>query len=140
MAATTLNPVVSMMLAVPDTQVAIAWYAQALGATLLWDLGSVAGLEIGGAPFFLGEPESNGWASPGSLGSTTLRVELFCDDPDAVIAQAIQAGARSDGHIIQDHLMPWGTHRQGGFVDPFGHLWFVGDRSPLRPFPGKTGG
>jgi len=48
MVAATLNPVVSMMLAVPDTQVAIAWYARALGATLLWDLGSVAGLEIAG--------------------------------------------------------------------------------------------
>jgi PhnB protein len=27
--------------------------------------------------------------------------------------------------------MPWGTHRQGGFRDPFGHNWSVGDRSPL---------
>jgi len=27
--------------------------------------------------------------------------------------------------------MPWGPHRQGGFVDPYGHLWLVGDRSPL---------
>jgi PhnB protein len=27
--------------------------------------------------------------------------------------------------------MPWGPHRQGGFSDPFGHIWFVGDRSPL---------
>jgi hypothetical protein len=23
------------------------------------------------------------------------------------------------------------VHRQGGFLDPFGHLWLVGDRSPL---------
>jgi uncharacterized glyoxalase superfamily protein PhnB len=29
--------------------------------------------------------------------------------------------------------MPWGIHRQGSFVDPFGHLWLVGDESPLRP-------
>lgn len=27
--------------------------------------------------------------------------------------------------------VPWGVHRQGGFIDPFGHLWLVGDRSPL---------
>jgi uncharacterized glyoxalase superfamily protein PhnB len=27
--------------------------------------------------------------------------------------------------------MPWGKHRQGGFFDPFGHLWLVGDTSPL---------
>jgi hypothetical protein len=27
-----------------------------------------------------------------------------------------------------DDLAP---HRQGGFDDPFGHLWLVGDHSPL---------
>ena len=31
---------------------------------------------------------------------------------------------------IRDHEAPWGVHRQGGFIDPFGHLWLVGDRSP----------
>jgi uncharacterized glyoxalase superfamily protein PhnB len=120
-----------MMLAVPDARLAIEWYARALGATVLWDLGSVAGMEIAGAPFFVGEPEHNGWATPGSIGTTTLRVELFCDDPDAVIARALQEGASGGGHEIRNHQMPWGTHRQGGFVDPFGHIWFVGDRSPL---------
>jgi uncharacterized glyoxalase superfamily protein PhnB len=127
-----------MMLAVPDTQAAIKWYRRALGASVLWDLGSVAGLEIGGAPFFLGEPEQNGWATPEGVGTTTLRVELFCDDPDAVITQALLEGARQERHVVRDHQMPWGTHRQGGFVDPFGHLWFVGDRSPLRAYPGAN--
>jgi PhnB protein len=43
-------------------------------------------------------------------------------------------GLTADGGFdpIRDHRMPWGTHRQGGFLDPFGHLWLVGDRSPLR--------
>jgi PhnB protein len=138
MATRTESPVVSMMLAVPDTQSAIRWYARALGATILWDLGSVAGLEIGGAPFFLGEPAKNGWDTPASVGTTTLRVELFCDDPDAVIEQAVREGARQERHVVRNHQMPWGTHRQGGFVDPFGHLWFVGDRSPLRAHAGAT--
>lgn len=111
---------------------------RALGASVLWDLGSVAGLEIGGAPFLLGEPAQNGWATPDSVGTTTLRVELFCDNPDAVIAQALREGARQERHVVRDHEMPWGTHRQGGFVDPFGHLWFVGDRSPLRAYPGAN--
>jgi uncharacterized glyoxalase superfamily protein PhnB len=34
--------------------------------------------------------------------------------------------------------VPWGTHRQGGFSDPFGHNWSVGDKSPLRPFPARS--
>jgi PhnB protein len=129
------RPVLSVMLAVPDATRAVAWYQRALGATLLWDLGGVAGLEIDGAPFFVGEPANNGWESPTVLGSTTTRVEVFCDDPDTFIARAIEAGANDNRDPVRDHLTPWGTHRQGGFTDPFGHIWLVGDRSPLRRHP-----
>ena len=38
-------PVISVMLAVTDAPAAIAWYERALGATVLWSVGSVAGLE-----------------------------------------------------------------------------------------------
>lgn len=129
------KPTISVMLAVPDASAAADWYQRALGARVLWDLGGVVGLEIEGAPFFLGQPERNGWDTPGTLGSTTLRIELFCDDPDAVIERAVKEGAVRGRHTIRNHQMPWGVHRQGGFVDPFGHIWFVGDRSPLTPYP-----
>src|SRR5438309_485220 len=46
---------ISLMLIVPDADTAVTWYRTALGAELLWDLGGVAGLQIGGAPFFLHE-------------------------------------------------------------------------------------
>ena len=119
------------MLAVPDATAAATWYAEALGATTLWDLGGVVGLEVAGAPFFLGEPEGNRWDTPEAAGTRTVRVEVFVDDPDAFVARAVAAGA--DGHDpVRDHEMPWGRHRQGGFIDPFGHLWLVGDRSPLQ--------
>jgi uncharacterized glyoxalase superfamily protein PhnB len=95
----------------------------------------VAGLEVGGALFFVGQPENNGWDSPGDVGTTTLRIELFCDDPDAVVARALAKGATADRHRMRTHQMPWGPHRQGGFVGPFGHIWFVGDRTPLDRFP-----
>jgi PhnB protein len=127
--------VISVMLAVSNAPTASAWYKKALGATELWNFGSVIGLEIAGAVFFLGEPENNGWESPGKLGITTSRVEVFCDDPDAFIAQAVQAGANGNVDKIKDHETPWGIHRQGGFIDPFGHIWLVGDKSPLHPFP-----
>lgn len=125
------GPVISVMLAVADATAAIAWYQHALGATVLWDLGGVAGLEIDGAPLFVGEPANNGWESPTKIGITSTRIEVFCDDPDAFIARAIRAGADGDFDQIRDHQMPWGAHRQGGFRDPFGHIWLVGDRSPL---------
>jgi PhnB protein len=130
------GPVISLMLAVPNAAAAAAWYADALGATELWNLGSVVGLEVAGAPLFLGEPARNGWATPGEVGFPTVRVEVFVADPDAFVARAVDAGADASAHSIRDHRMPWGTHRQGGFVDPFGHLWFVGDMSPLSPHPG----
>lgn len=128
------GPVISVMLAVADTPTAVAWYKRALGAMELWSLGSVAGLEIAGAPFFLGEPANNGWESPTKLGITSTRVEVFCDDPDTMIARALAAGARGSLDDLKDHEAPWGIHRQGHFFDPFGHLWLVGDRSPLRRF------
>ena len=127
------GPVVSVMLGVPDAAEATAWYRRALGATVLWDLGSVVGLELGGAPFFLAEPERNGWATPEELGSTTVRVEVFVDDPDALVARAVEAGATVRGDGVRTHQTPWGPHRQGGFFDPFGHRWLVGDHSPLSP-------
>jgi uncharacterized glyoxalase superfamily protein PhnB len=123
------------MLAVPNAPAAAEWYKRALGATELWNLGSVIGMEVEGAPFFLGEPANNGWQSPSQIGTTTLRVELFCENPDAVIARALEEGATGNLDDLRDHQMPWGTHRQGGFVDPFGHIWFVGDKSPLDQFP-----
>jgi PhnB protein len=120
------------MLIVPDADSAVAWYKGALDATELWNLGGVAGLEIGGAPFFLHEvnPSNPAERSPAQIGATSTRIELFVDDPDAVLERAIAAGA-SPGSEIEDHLMSWGIHRQGGFRDPFGHNWSVGDKSPL---------
>ena len=137
MTSETGGPVISLMLAVPDATAAAKWYGQALGATELWNLGSVVGLTIQGAPFFLGEPANNGWDTPGTLGSRTVRVEVFVQDPDSFIERAVAAGADGSVDEVRDHEAPWGVHRQGGFIDPFGHLWLVGDRSPLSAHPSR---
>lgn len=120
----------SVMLALDDVPAASAWYQQALGAELRWDLGSVAGLDIAGAPLLLGEPADNGWLCPETVGTTTTRIELFVDDPDTFVDRAVRAGATPLNPVETDD-MPWGPHRQGTFRDPFGHLWFVGDHTPL---------
>ena len=129
-------PVISVMVIVPDADLAVAWYKAALGATELWNLGGVAGLEISGAAFFLHEvnPKNPAETSPGQAGVTSIRIEVFVDNPDEFIERAVAAGATA-GAAIEDHRAPWGTHRQGGFTDPFGHRWSVGDRSPLGRFP-----
>jgi len=123
---------ISLMLAVEDAPTAAQWYISALGASELWSLGSVRGLDIGGAPFFLHEPTDKGFTSPAIIGQTTVRVEVFVDEPDVFIEKAITAGAILSADGVQNHDVPWGVHRQGGFTDPFGHVWLVGDRSPLQ--------
>jgi PhnB protein len=128
---------ISVMLIVPDGAAALDWYKEALGAKELWNLGGVAGLEVEGAPFFLHEvnPKNPAETDPAQAGVTSCRIEVFVDDPDSFIARAVAAGATA-GSAIAEHRMPWGTHRQGGFKDPFGHNWSVGDKSPLSAFPG----
>lgn len=137
MGGTSGKPLISVMLIVPDAAAAIAWYRGALGASLLWDLGGVAGLQIGGAPFFVHEavPGRVHEPSPAEAGMTTTRIEVFADDPDALVARAASAGA-TDVQTVHDHELPWGVHRQGGFSDPFGHRWSVGDRTPLDAHAG----
>jgi PhnB protein len=128
--------VVSVMLIVPKAEIAINWYKEAMGARELWNLGGVAGLEINGAPFFIHEvnPNNPSETSPVDVGVTSTRIELFVDDPDGFMKHVLTAGA-TIGSAIEDHRTPWGNHRQGGFKDPFGHNWSVGDKSPLSAFP-----
>ena len=130
------TPTLSVMLIVSDAAAAVSWYAEALGAQTLWDLGGVAALHLDGAPFLLHEavPGKRQEPSPTDVGLTTTRVEIFVDAPDDLVARAAQAGA-TGLEPVTDHDAPWGTHRQGGFTDPFGHRWSVGDRSPLQDLP-----
>ena len=130
---------ISPMLAVSDPAAAIDFYKRAFGAEERWRIGDpaeVAGLSIDGAEFFLArESPPNGTRSPDSAGHTSVRIELFVDDPDKLVERALAAGA-TPAAPVEDHEVPWGTHRQGGFTDPFGHNWSVGDKSPLRRFEG----
>lgn len=130
------NTSLSVMLIVSRADQAVQWYEAALGAEVLWDLGGVAGLHLRGAPFFVHEavPGKSAEPSPSDIGMTTTRIELFADDAGALIDRAAAAGA-TDVEPLTDHEVPWGTHRQGGFTDPFGHRWSVGDRTPLGPLP-----
>jgi uncharacterized glyoxalase superfamily protein PhnB len=136
MSGETDRSVLSVMLIVPDADAALDWYKAALGAAELWNLGGVAGLHLDGAPFFVHEalPGRATEASPSDVGLTTTRIEVFVDEPSRFIDRAAEAGATAV-EAPTDHETPWGPHRQGGFTDPFGHRWSVGDRTPLEPFP-----
>jgi PhnB protein len=127
---------ISPMLAVSDGNAAVAFYKTAFGAELLWHLDGgghvVAGLSIDGAQFFLAhESPPHGTRSPSSVGFTTVRVELFVDDPVAVHRKALAAGA-TEHSPMEEHEhditgpKPIKRMLQGALTDPFGHMWLVG--------------
>jgi PhnB protein len=126
---------ISPMLAVSDGNAAVAFYKAAFGATVRWHLGdghAVAGLSIDGAEFFLAhESPPHATRSPASAGFTTVRIELFVDDPVAVHTRALAAGAVEHSPVNEHTHTTAGPHPisrmlQGAVVDPFGHLWLVG--------------
>ncbi|MFO1458344.1 MAG: VOC family protein [Verrucomicrobiota bacterium] len=107
---------------------AIEFYLQAFNATEIFrvtdDTGSVvARLSVGGAEFWLAD-ESPGHLnySPETLGGSTARLALTVENPDAVFATAVAAGARIVWPV-SDQSYGW---RLGRLVDPFGHHWEIG--------------
>jgi len=128
---------ISPMLAVSDGAAAIEFYKAAFGASVLWSLGGgghiVAGLSIDGARFFLAqESPPYGTRSPDSVGFTTVRIELFVDDPVAVQAHALAAGAVEHSPVNEPKYdtagpVPIKQMLQGAVVDLFGHMWLIGE-------------
>lgn len=127
---------ISPMLAVDDGASAIEFYREAFGATELWRIDAdgdvVAGLSVNGADLFLAqETPSRGTRAPAAVGHTTVRIELFVDDPHAAQAQAIAAGA-TESSPVKEHIhetvgpRPIKRMLQGSVVDPFGHKWLIG--------------
>jgi PhnB protein len=127
---------ISPMLAVNDGNAAIEFYNAAFGAKLLWHLNGgghvVAGLSIDGAEFFLAhESPPHGTRGPASAGFTTVRIELFVDDPVAMHKQALAAGATEHSPVEEHNHATTGPEPirrmlQGAVVDPFGHMWLIG--------------
>jgi len=105
---------------------AIEFYEKAFGATVYRSFSNddgtihVAELEIAGSAFrFHEEKPSAGKVAPHSSSGTTCGIDLRVADPDAVMAQAIAAGA-TEMSPMQDYFY---GYRQGEIRDPFGHLW-----------------
>lgn len=131
-----LTPQISPMLAVSDGNKAIDFYKAAFGATVLWHLLGdehiVAGLSVYGARFFLAtEAPAFGTRGPAAAGFTTVRIELFVDDPEAVQRQALAAGAVFGSPVIEHMHSTTGPRPirrmlQGSVLDPFGHMWLIG--------------
>jgi PhnB protein len=120
--------VLSPLLSVRNGIRAVEFYKQAFNANELSRIddgqGSiVARLSIGTSEFWIAD-EAPSYAnfSPESLGGSTVRMILTVDDPDALFARAVQAGAAVVDPVSNKNY-GW---RVGRVTDPFGHHWEIG--------------
>lgn len=115
------------MLIIPNRLTDVSFYADAFGAKEIRrftnDDGSIHVLELSlnGAIFHLHEQWESKLVSPSKAGASTVSVNIFVDDVDAVVAQAVTAGAKVTSPA-QD--FDYG-YRQADIIDPYGHCWQI---------------
>jgi PhnB protein len=116
--------VVTATLSVRDWSGAMDFYKAAFGAVELYRVegGGVGQLAVNGAEFWVAEesPEHLN-LSPESLGGCSVRMLLLVEDPHAMQAQAVKAGAAEVLPVSEGY--GW---RLGRVRDPFGHHWEIG--------------
>jgi uncharacterized glyoxalase superfamily protein PhnB len=116
-------------LLVRDAKAAIAFYAQAFGATEKYRLTEPSG-RIGHAELDLGPlvlmiadefPEYGMLGPQGDQGSGCV-IHLHVDDADAMAAGAVAAGAT----LLMPPTDQFYGERSARIRDPFGHVWLLG--------------
>lgn len=114
-------------LAVPDAKAAIAWYVDALGATVIGEPILMADGRVGHAELAIGDgvlyladefPEL-GLKAPAPQ-SVSVSLMLPVADTDAALRRARDHGATVLREVYEDH-----GARGATFVDPSGHRWML---------------
>lgn len=114
---------------VRDAARAIDFYTRVFGAKELFRLTEPSGrlghaeLDFGGTTLMLSDeyPEL-GIRGPQPGQPTSVTIHLHVDDADAVLKQAVEAGATLE-RAAEDHFY---GERSGTVRDPFGHRWLIG--------------
>jgi PhnB protein len=119
---------VTPYLAVEDATEAIEYYTKAFGAKERVRMETPDGkvghaeLEVGDSLVMLSDPFPQASTKPpNELGGTTVSVFMYVEDVDAVVKQAVDAGATVTMEVADQF---WGD-RFGSVKDPFGHLWSI---------------
>jgi PhnB protein len=131
------SPALSPYLTVKDAAAAIDFYRAAFGAVELFRLTADDGrighaeLSIAGTTVMLSDEWPDfGVLSPPSLGGSPVKLHLYVDNCDAVVARAVAAGAT----LMRPVTDQFYGDRSGMIADPFGHSWFVATRTePVSP-------
>jgi PhnB protein len=115
-------------LAVDDAAEAIEYYKKAFGAKERGRMETPDGkighaeLQIGDSVVMLSDPLPQATTrTPKELGGTSASVFLYVEDVDAVVKDAVDAGASVTMEVADQF---WGD-RFGTIADPFGHLWSI---------------
>jgi len=119
---------VTPYLSVKGAASAIDFYKKAFGATEVMRMPQPDGrighaeLTIGDSRLMLADefPDMN-FRGPHSIGGTPVHLHLYVNDVDAVVAQAVAAGAKVL-RPVQDQFY---GDRTGSLSDPYGHVWHV---------------
>jgi PhnB protein len=81
-----------------------------------------AELQIGDSRVMLSDPfPQASTRPPKELGGTSGSVFMYVEDVDAVVKQAVEAGATVTMEVADQF---WGD-RFGTITDPFGHVWSI---------------
>jgi len=134
------QPLFVPMLYLNDLSAAINFYKKAFGAVEEWRIRNpdgtthVAELSISSALFRMHEVTSDREASPSSLKTTTVEIDMLVGDPDALATRAVKAGATLVSPVKDFEY----GFRQGIIKDPFGHKWCLekydgSKKVPLMP-------
>jgi PhnB protein len=123
-------------LAVDDAGRAIEFYGRAFGATERVRMDAPDGriahaeLNIGNSVVMLADPFPQSVARPPKeLGGTSVGLFMYVEDVDAVVQQAVDAGAEL---TMAPEDMFWGD-RFGTVKDPFGHQWQIATHTQDLP-------
>jgi PhnB protein len=107
---------------------AIEFYKQAFGAVEAFRM-DIPGGKVGHAELKIGdsylmladEHPAMGARGPKTVGGSPISLVLYVEDVDAVVARAVEAGAKLTRPVADQFY----GDRTGGVEDPFGHAWYV---------------
>jgi len=107
---------------------AIEFYKKAFGAVeavrMAMPNGKIghAEIKIGDSFIMLADENSEGAAhSPQHYGGSPINVLLYVENTDAMLAQAVSAGAK----IVRPIKDEFYGDRTATVIDPFGHTWYI---------------
>ena len=128
---------VTPYLIVDDGARALEFYREAFGASEVFRMDGPDGkvghaeIKIGDSHVMLADehPEMNA-RSPRTLGGSPVSLMVYVEDVDAVVARAVEAGAK----LVRPVADQFYGDRTGGVEDPFGHAWYVATHVEDVPF------